>query len=136
MQLRIPVSATKVGALQAILALNLTEEKRALGIPAEEADKLEVELKRFFIMQALEPGDYVIPGPVDELWHAFLTDEETVRQLETGMGVRIAHRPDNPEDKWLAMRESTKETYKRFFGPAPALYADYGMLCWGCGWED
>jgi hypothetical protein len=130
----VTLSSRQIEGIMAINHLNLSVEAERLWLPHDEAETLKDELKKFFALQVVEPGSYVIPGPVDQLWHALLEDEEKVAQLELQMGVRVQHRPDNPPDRWHDLMQNTKLKYKAIFGVVPhALYEQCGMLCWGCG---
>jgi len=126
-----------IAKIRKIEDLDLTEERKQLSTSRENEEVFERELKKFFVLQVINPGSYVVPGPVDQLWHAFLSDAEKVSQFEDQIGMKIEHRPNNPADLWEQMLGNTKSEYKRYFGAVPEeLYQDKGMLCWGCGSDD
>ena len=116
----------------AIVALNLNDEKRRLQAP--NADELEWELKKFLIMQAVEPGEYVIAGDVDNLWHLMLENGQKVKDLEAKTGVRVEHKPSGEAEVWNRLAGPSKALYKKLFGPMQRDL-DPGMLCWGCGYD-
>ncbi|HWH07425.1 MAG TPA: hypothetical protein VNU47_02805 [Candidatus Paceibacterota bacterium] len=130
------LTAAQSAAVAYVDSIDMSDEKQKLDAAGHNPDDLELELKKFFVLQAIMPGKYVIPGAVDQLWHLFLENQQKVDDLHAAIGMGIEHRPDNPVGEWESLMQDTKTAYHSLFGPAPAhLYDDRGMLCWGCGYD-
>lgn len=92
------------------------------NLPLEVATEHARELKRFLCLKALNPHkNYAMAGPVDELWHYFITVTEDYAAFCDIAGRFIHHRPE-------ALQESASSdgAYERFladyadeFGEAP-----------------
>jgi hypothetical protein len=107
------------------------EEQR---LPAEVAREHERELKRYLVMCALDPETpYGMKGPVDELWHTFITfTRDYARFCDDVAGRFIHHVPTPPEAKGdpegAAGYERTLDTYEEIFGQEapPEVWPRFG----------
>jgi hypothetical protein len=92
------------------------------GLPAEVAREHERELKRYLALCALDSdGAYGMNGPVDELWHTFITfTRDYARFCDDVAGHFIHHVPtaadskDDPEG--AASYRRTLDAYAETFG--------------------
>jgi hypothetical protein len=95
------------------------EEQR---LPAEVAREHERELKRYLVLCALDAdGAYGMNGPVDELWHTFITfTREYARFCDEVAGRFIHHVPTRPEangdPEGGASYQRTLDAYAETFG--------------------
>jgi hypothetical protein len=95
------------------------EEQR---LPAEVAREHERELKRYLALCALDAdGAYGMNGPVDELWHAFITfTRDYARFCDEVAGRFIHHIPTPPDAGYeadgAASYQHTLDAYAATFG--------------------
>src|SRR5436305_2875035 len=88
-------------------------------LPSEVAREHERELKRFLALCALDPeASYGMNGPVDELWHTFITfTVDYARFCDEVAGHFIHHVPrvdvdaDEPDDGYERMLVAYEETF-------------------------
>lgn len=105
----------------------------------EDAERVEQELKRFFLLLVLEEGKpQVISEKIDALWHTFILETKIYRQFcEVVFNGELEHYPSLPAEVagLLPGLQKTKETYQDYFGTLPPadLWSEQGLLCWGCG---
>ena len=93
------------------------------NVTPEVARQHELELKRFLALGALNPSkSYGMAGPVDELWHLFITyTREYARFCQDVAGHFIHHVPTDPNAKGDSRSyESFLADYALAYGVEPA----------------
>jgi hypothetical protein len=94
-------------------------------LPLEVAREHEREVKRFLALCALQPeASYGMAGPVDELWHTFITfTVDYARFCDEVAGRFIHHVPTGPEARddaeGAAAYERMLAAYEETFGEEP-----------------
>jgi hypothetical protein len=101
------------------IVVRYMEEQR---LPAEVAREHERELKRYLALCALDAdGAYGMNGPVDELWHTFITfTRDYARFCDEVAGCFIHHIPTPPDAGYdadgAASYQHTLDAYAATFG--------------------
>jgi hypothetical protein len=96
-----------------------TEEQR---LPAEVVREHERELKRYLVLCALDAeGAYGMNGPVDELWHTFITFTRDYARFCDEVAGRFIHHVPTPPDAGddadgAASYQRTLDAYAVTFG--------------------
>lgn len=97
-------------------------------VPSAVAKEIEVELKRYFILTALNPShDYGMAGSVDDLWHTFILFTKEYKSFcETYVGRFLHHYPDRIYDGEPGgtniETNDTLEWYRAFLRDYTALF--------------
>jgi hypothetical protein len=116
--------------MDAIVARYMDEE----GLPSGVAREHERELKRYLVLCALDPaGAYGMNGPVDELWHTFITFTRDYARFCDEVGGRFIHHvPTAPDAKAepasAASYRRTLDAYAETFGEEapPEVWPRFG----------
>lgn len=132
--------------IEVLMRWDLTKPKRYLiqreGITPAEADRLEIEYKKFQALNVLY-GDskdvkFPISGPVDKMWHTHLMyPGNYVGMCMATKGALINHLPTTSEEERLALSghylNSTLPTLERLFGPRDEeMWPADAQICWCC----
>lgn len=104
-------------------------------VSAEEAADIELELRRFLVICAMYPTT-VVPmyGPVDRLWHHFITfTREYAAFCEQVAGRFIHHMPAERRAPLSRRKEDAQlfaSLYRRSFGQMPSIawWPDMALL--------
>jgi len=96
-------------------------------VPSDVAKEIEVELKRYFILTALNPSyDYGMAGSVDDLWHTFILFTKEYKSFcETHIGRFLHHYPDRIYDGAPGGTNIESNDTLEWYG---AFLADYTAL--------
>jgi len=100
--------------------------RRQEEISEFQALELERELKRYLAMCAIYPRiTFPMEGPVDELWHVFLTYSVDYRRFCDGIAGRMIHHwpgdgAPNRRSRRPAGHDTFVRIYKDLFGVLPA----------------
>jgi len=94
------------------------------AIPSSVAAEHEKELKRFLAMCAMNRGKkgYGMRGPVDQLWHTFITHTRDYQEFCDTIGGRFIHHI--PETKEVSATEGSRGKYDQFLSDYEKVFGE------------
>lgn len=98
-------------------------------LPSDVIAEHALELKKFLTLCAVNPGNYGMRGPIDELWHTFIIFTEKYHQFCQQLCGKYIHHFPVPHKDAAHFQPDAVDAYKSFledyaeaFGVEPPLH--------------